>query len=189
MNEKKYTIGKYSYDNSGIKLLWDNPQWNIKAHEVIQSRLIIGNFCSIAEGCVVWLGGNHRIDRISTYPFGHIHKDIFNKFPGWECPTTNGDVIIENDVWIANDVQIMSGVKIGDGAVVINKSVVFNNVNPYSVVGGNPAKFLYFRFNEETIKKLLEIKWWNYDDKTINDISPILSSGDFDKLFKYFKLD
>jgi len=188
MDEKKYTAGKYTYDYPGITLTWNQPQWSIKSQSVINAKLTVGNFCSIAGGCVVWLGGNHRVDRITTYPFGHIHEDVFNKFPGWEHPTTNGDVVIGNDVWIGDSVTIMSGVKIGDGAVVSAHSVVYNNVKPYSVVGGNPAAFWYFRFNEETIKKLLEIKWWDCDESTINEISPILCSGDIDKLFNFFKV-
>ena len=77
--------------------------------------------------------------------------------------TTRGDVIIGNDVWIADNVTIMSGVRIGDGAVIACNSHVVKDVEPYSIVGGNPAKFIKHRFTQEQIECLLKIKWWNWD--------------------------
>jgi acetyltransferase-like isoleucine patch superfamily enzyme len=106
------------------------------------------------------LGGNHNSDWVTTYPFGHIHQNIFNTFNGEGHPATKGDVIIGNDVWIAANVTIMSGVTIGNGAVIANNSHVVKNVDPYSLVGGNPAKLIKYRLTPEQIKKLLEIKWW-----------------------------
>jgi acetyltransferase-like isoleucine patch superfamily enzyme len=166
-------VGKYTYGINKIKVIWENP-----------AKLKIGNFCSFANNITVFLGGNHRVDWITTYPFGHINIQPFNKFNGVGHPKTNGDVIIGNDVWVGDNVTIMSGVKIGDGAVISANSHVVENVKPYSVVGGNPSKFYYFRFNEETIKKLLELKWWYLEDNIINEISPILCSGDYEKLFE-----
>jgi acetyltransferase-like isoleucine patch superfamily enzyme len=184
---EKYEVGKYTNIHAEIALTWDVPSWNTKTKVFERSKLKIGSFCSIASGLIVWMGGNHRMGLITTYPFGHAHTNVFNKTNGKGHPSTNGDVIIGNDVWIGYNVSIMSGVNIGDGTVISSNSVVYNNVKPYSVVGGNPATFWYFRFNEETIKKLLEIKWWDQDDETINEISPILCSGDVDKLFRYFE--
>ena len=169
------TIGKYTYGADAIKI-WDGPPGH--------ADLIIGKFCSIAERITVWVGGNHRVDWISTYPFGHINQTVFNKYDGHDHPKTNGNVIIGNDVWIGADVTIMSGVHIGDGAVIANNAHVVQRVKPYSVVGGNPAEFYYYRFDQETIKKLLELKWWNLDDAVINEISPILCSGNIDLLFE-----
>ncbi len=80
----------------------------------------------------------------------------------------------------------MSGVKIGDGAIISANSHVVSDVKPYSIVGGNPAKFYYFRHDEETIKKLLILKWWNMDDNIINEIVPLLCSNNLDELFKRF---
>lgn len=167
-------VGKYTYGTENIKVWWGN-----------QANLKIGKFCSIAGNLTIWLGGNHRVDWITTYPFGYKNKNIFGSFDGKGHPKTNGDVIIGNDVWIDNDVVIMSGIKIGDGAVIANNSHVVENVKSYSVVGGNPAKFYYFRFNEEVIKKLLELRWWDLDEKIINELSPMLCSGDYEKLFNY----
>lgn len=166
------TLGKYTYESTPIKIVREN------------ANLIVGKFCSIGAGVTVCLGGDHRVDWISTYPFGHINQKPFNKFNGAGHPKTRGDVIIGNDVWVGNNVTIMSGVKIGNGAVIANNSHVISRVKSYSVVGGNPAQFYYFRFDKETIKKLLELKWRDLDDATINEISPILCSGDFNLLFE-----
>lgn len=162
------TIGKYTYGQPEIH--WANKD----------TKLVIGNFCSIAGNVRIYLGGNHRTDWISTYPFGHIHKGTFNAFDGKGHPSSGGDVIIGNDVWISDNVTIMSGVTIGDGAVIACNSHVVKDVEPYSLVGGNPAKLIKYRFTEEQIKKLLEIKWWNWDDAKINKYVPLLCSGDVD---------
>lgn len=143
-----------------------------------QSKLYIGKFCSIGANVNIYLGGNHRIDWVTTYPFGHINKDKFNKFNGKGHPSTKGNVIIGNDVWIGSNVTIMSGITIGDGSVIANNSHVIKNVEPYSLVGGNPAKFIKFRFTKEQIKKLLEIKWWDWDDEKVNKFTPLLCNND-----------
>jgi len=170
-------VGKYTYGQNNIKVEWGNTG----------AKLVIGKFCSIADNITVFLGGNHATEWVTTFPFGIINQNVFNKAIDQTNRVNsirNRDVIIGNDVWIGGSVTIMAGVKIGDGAVIAKNSHVVENVKPYSVVGGNPAKFYYFRFNEEIIKKLLELKWWNFDDKTINEISPYLCSTDFNKLFE-----
>lgn len=168
------TIGKHTYGANSIKI----QQWGEGA------KLHIGKFCSIASGVEVMLGGNHRIDWASTYPFGHVSQQIFPKYKGEGHPMTKGDVNIGNDVWIGDGVTILSGVTIGDGAVLATKSVVTKNVEPYSVVGGNPARHIKHRFNKEIIKQLLEYKWWDLDDFTIDQISPLLCSSKFNELFQ-----
>lgn len=174
------SYGKYTYGR--IKLhSWPEDKKG--------SKLIVGNFCSIANNIQAYLGGNHRTDWVTTYPFGHINKNIFTTFNGEGHPASKGDVIIGNDVWIADNVVIMSGVTIGDGAIIANNSHVVKNVEPYSIVGGNPAKLIRFRFNEEQIKRLLEIKWWNWPDDKINENIPLLCNTDIDIfLNKYNKL-
>ena len=130
------SIGKHTYGTPIIH--WPNNN----------AKLTIGNFCSIAGNVNIYLGGNHRSDWVTTYPFGLIHTHIFNDFNGTGNPSTKGDVIIGNDVWIANNVTIMSGVTIGDGAIIANNSHVVKNVESYSLVGGNPAKLIKYRFTE-----------------------------------------
>lgn len=159
-------VGEYTYGKNNIKIFkWDE-----------HTNLKIGKFCSIAENCKVYLGGNHRTDWFTTYPFGHINQNIF-KYSGVGHPSSKGNVEIGNDVWIAANVTIMSGVKIGDGAVIANNSHVVKNVEPYSIYGGNPARFIKYRFDEETIEILLKIKWWDKSISEINDIIPILCSN------------
>lgn len=128
------------------------------------AQLKIGNFCSIASNITVLLGGNHRTDWVTTYPFGHC-KNFPDVAPVKGHPKTNGNVVIGNDVWIGSGATIMSGVTIGDGAVIAANSHVVKDVAPYSIVGGNPAKHIKFRFTEEQIKSLLQIQWWNWDNK------------------------
>lgn len=167
-------VGKHTYGQNNIKLLsWGEG-----------SKLTVGAFCSIAANLTIYLGGNHRVDWVTTYPFGHIHKHIFNNFSGEGHPKTNGDVIIGNDVWIGSNVTIMSGVKIGDGAVIANNSHVVKNVDPYSIVGGNPSKLIKMRFSQEIIDDLLKLKWWDLDDNIINKLSPYLCSNDLESFFK-----
>lgn len=161
--------GKYSYCGNHA-IFWENAN----------AKIEIGNFCSIGLNLKKYLGGNHRTDWVTTYPFGHINKGIFNNFDGNGHPSTKGDVIIGNDVWIGDNVTIMSGVTIGDGAVIANNSHVVKNVEQYSLVGGNPAKFIKYRFTFEQIEKLLEIKWWYWDDEKINKFTPLLCNNDID---------
>jgi acetyltransferase-like isoleucine patch superfamily enzyme len=163
------SFGKYTYGFPNIYYQNDN------------AKLVVGNFCSIAKNVNIYLGGNHRTDWVTTYPFGHIHTEPFNNFNGVGHPSTKGDVIIGNDVWIGSNVTIMSGVTVGDGAVIANNSHVVKNVEPYSLVGGNPAKFIKYRFTSEQIEKLLEIKWWHWDDEKINNLSPLLCNNNIDE--------
>jgi acetyltransferase-like isoleucine patch superfamily enzyme len=145
------------------------------------SNLHIGQFCSIAGNVNVYLGGSHRTDWVTTYPFGHIHQNLFDKFDGSGHPKTNGDVVIGNDVWICENVTIMSGINIGDGAVIAANSHVVKNVEPYSIVGGNPAKLIKYRFTPLQIENLLKIKWWNWDIEKINKFTPLLCNENIDE--------
>ena len=166
------SVGKHTYGAPIVH--WENEN----------AKVVVGNFCSIAGNVNVYLGGNHRPDRVTTYPFGHRDKDTFTMFSGQGHPATNGDVLIGNDVWIGGNVTIMSGVTIGDGAVLANNSHVVKNVEPYSLVGGNPAKLIKYRFTQEQIKALLEIKWWYWEDDKINKFTPLLCNNNIDDFIK-----
>ena len=160
----------YSYGTPRFK------QWSGGSN----SSYTCGNFCSIASDVTIYLGGNHRTDWVTTYPFGHIHRHVFTRrMPGH--PATRGDVIVGNDVWIADNVTIMSGVRIGDGAVIACNSHDVRDVPPYSLVGGNPAKLIKYQFTQKQIEKLLTIKWWNWTEDKINENIHLLCNNDIDK--------
>jgi len=159
-----YNIGDYTY---GCPRVFE---WGEGA------KLKIGKYCSIAEAVNIFLGGNHRLDWITTYPFMSIFdwKEAEN-LKGH--PATKGDVVIGNDVWIGHGATILSGVKIGDGAVIGAAAVVAKDVEPYSVVVGNPAKEVKKRFPNNVIVKLLKLKWWDWPEDKIKENLPVLCSS------------
>ena len=153
----KIIIGDYTYYDDPEDS--ENFEKNVLYHySFSKDKLIIGKFSALARGTkFIMNGANHKIAGFSTYPF-----QIFGN--GWEkvTPPENelpfkGDTVVGNDVWIGYESLIMPGVKIGDGAIIAAKSVVVNDVPPYTIVGGNPATILKQRFDDETVKKLLEV--------------------------------
>lgn len=159
-------VGKYSYGYPDIKI----HSWGE------DSRLKIGRFCSIAAGVEIFLGGNHRTDWLSTFPFGHIYSDLLSVAPVIGHPTSRGNVTIGNDVWIGYGAVIMSGVTIGNGAVIAAHSLVHNDVPDYAIVGGNPASIIKHRFDPTTVSLLLRLKWWEFELDRIQEIVTILCS-------------
>ncbi len=143
------------------------------------TRLKIGNFCSIASDISILLGGEHRTDWVTTYAFNVTWAGVAGHIEGH--PKTKGDVIIGNDVWIGKGAMILSGVTIGDGAVIGAKAVVTKDVPPYAIVAGNPARIIRYRFDDETIRKLLAIAWWNWPDEKIASAMELLLSDDINK--------
>jgi acetyltransferase-like isoleucine patch superfamily enzyme len=141
------------------------------------TKLSIGKYCSIADDVVILLGGNHRVDWLTTYPFPAVE--------GWPeameikgHPASKGDIVIENDVWIGYGATILSGVKIGNGAVVGARAVVTKDVPPYAIVAGNPAKIIKLRFSKREIKALLNLSWWNWSEEKIRAEVQHLCSAD-----------
>jgi acetyltransferase-like isoleucine patch superfamily enzyme len=167
--------GKHTYGDHNIRLMWGKPP-----------QVTMGKFCSIADNVTIFLGGDHAVEWISTYPFWVKGFRKVAQVDRWNS-TRKLNVAIGNDVWIAGGVTIMRGVTIGDGAVIGRNSHVIRDVKPYSVVAGNPAEFLYFRFDKETIKTLLDLKWWDYDDKVIDELVPYLCSNDINGLVEECK--
>lgn len=147
-----------------------------------ESKLAIGKYVSISIGCNFVLGGNHDMNKLTTYlPFdlNNYDKDSFLK--------TNGDIVIGNDVWIGQGVTIMSGVSVGHGAIVAANSTVTKDVEPYTIVGGVPAKTIRKRFNEETIKFLLDSKWWDIPKNIIEENKDLIWNQDIDKSLSFIK--
>jgi virginiamycin A acetyltransferase len=176
-------VGDYSYyDARNGESFEDQVLYH---YEFFGDRLVIGKFCAIAPGVTFIMdGANHRMDGFSTYPF-HIFGE------GWEkhTPTLNqlpfkGDTIIGNDFWVGMDTVIMPGINIGDGAIVAAKSVITKDVEPYTIVGGNPAQKIKERFPEQIINKLLEIRWWDLNIEIISDHIDEIVNGEIEKLEK-----
>jgi acetyltransferase-like isoleucine patch superfamily enzyme len=138
-------------------------------------RFRMGRYCSTANGSRILLGGGHRTERVTTYPFSALEKD-FSHIAGH--PVTRGAVTIGSDVWIATDALVQSGVAIGDGAVVMARAVVTRDVLPYAIVGGVPARQIGTRFDDATIVRLLALAWWNWDRERILRAVPYLLSDD-----------
>ena len=164
----------------------ENFERNVLYHfPFIGDKLIIGKFCAIATGVkFIMNGANHKLSGFSTYPFY-----IFGN--GWEKAAPQqgdlpykGDTVIGNDVWIGYEAVIMPGVTVGDGAVIAAKSVVVSDVPAYTVVGGNPAKTIRQRFDDETIAALLDVAWWNWDASKITDHLSEIVSADGEALGK-----
>lgn len=135
----------------------------------------MGAYCSVAEGAVVHLGGGHRTEWVTTYPFSVLEESLAN-IEGH--PVSRGDVNIGSDVWLAADCTILSGVTIGDGAVVMNSAIVARDVEPYAIVGGVPAKEVGKRFDDATIERLLNVAWWDWPHDRIVAAGKYMLSDD-----------
>lgn len=159
-------IGDYTYYDDFENVA--NFEKNVKYHfDFIGDQLIIGNFCMIASDVkFIMNGANHLTKSISSYPFAIFGEDWKNAMEGKQYPN-KGNTEIGNDVWIGYNSTIMPGIKIGNGAIIASNSTVTRNVEPYSIVGGNPANEIKKRFTKEQIEKLLAIQWWNWDIEKI----------------------
>ncbi|MEA4839135.1 MAG: CatB-related O-acetyltransferase [Rhodospirillaceae bacterium] len=165
IGNSKIEIGRFTYGYEGIEI----RQWGEGA------SLKIGSFCSIASSVRIFLGGNHRVDWATTFPFGHIFVNELGGEGIKGHPATRGDVVIGNDVWIGHGVTIMSGVSIGSGAVLAANATIVRDVFPYEIVGGNPAKLIRKRFDGNIIDLLMALRWWDLPVDTIRTISGDLS--------------
>ncbi|NER00994.1 MAG: CatB-related O-acetyltransferase [Cyanothece sp. SIO2G6] len=175
-------VGDYTYYDD-----FENPEnfeKNVLYHfDFVGDKLIIGKFCAIASNVkFIMNGGNHSTDGFSTYPFA-----VFGN--GWETAMPEdwphkGDTVIGNDVWIGYGATLMPGVHIGDGAIIASHSVVTKSVEPYAIVGGNPAQEIRKRFDNAAIAVLLEIQWWHWDSAKITRNLDAISGNDLHALQK-----
>ena len=177
-------VGDYTYydDDEGA----DDFEKHVTHHyEFLGDKLIIGKFCAIGKGVeFIMNGANHRMNGITTYPFNIMAN-------GWERCTPRiadlpikGDTVIGNDVWIGQNVSVLPGVHIGDGAIIGARSVVSKDVPPYCVAAGNPIKIIRRRFDDESIRLLLNLKWWDWPAEKITENLEILCGGDAAALAK-----
>ncbi len=167
-----FTIGEHTYGRPDIRSYPDN------------TRLTIGKFCSISAKVTIILGGNHRIDWASTYPFSAFS----HQWPEAENisghPHTKGDLIIGHDVWIGHGATILSGLTIGSGAVIGACSVVSRDVPPYGIVIGNPAQLIRKRFDQELCNGLMELSWWHWPEDKIKKNMELICSDRIQELLK-----
>ena len=155
------TIGKHSY---GLNK-------NMIAGVSSDASLTVGSYCSIGPDVLFLCKVDHPLDHPSTYPFKTRLWDTEN---GNQDAITKGPISLEHDVWIGARAIILSGVKIGTGAVVAAGAVVTKDVPPYAIVGGNPARIIRKRFDDEVIEQLLETCWWELSDAKLKELSPLL---------------
>ena len=150
-------------------------------------KLVIGKFCQIAAGVeFVMNGANHQMNAVSTFPF-YTLAGWDMKAPAPADMPLKGDTIIGNDIWIGQNATILPGVHIGDGAIIGASSVVGSDVEPYTIVAGNPAQFIRKRFDEELTNLMLEWRWWDKPIEEINALIPILTSSDLTEVKKKVK--
>lgn len=163
-------IGRYTYGRPKVRFAGSG------------ARLIIGRYGSVGDGVEILLGGNHRTEWATTYPF-HDYPRLWPEakdHPGNQV--SRGDVIIGHDVWLGSQALILSGVRIGHGAVIGARAVVTKDVPPYGVVAGNPARLLRHRLTEEKIATLLASQWWAWPEADIRRLIPVLMSDRIEDL-------
>lgn len=167
-----YQIGINNYGLPNIK----NPHKD--------AILSIGSYCSIAPNVRIYMGGLHRTEWITTYPFPAFFEGI-NTHQNWD--PTKGNITIGSDVWLCANSVILSGVTIGHGAVVANSAIVTKDVPPYAIVGGNPAKLIRWRFDEPTRNALLSSAWWDWPEEEVLSVAGKLCSEQIEDFLHYVK--
>lgn len=178
-------IGDYTMYNDFVRDPQDFQKNNVLYHyPVNHDKLVIGKFCSIACGAkFIFTSANHTMKSLSTYPFPIFFEewglDVANITDAWD---NKGDIVIGNDVWIGYEAVILSGVTIGDGAIIGTRAVVTKDVPPYTIVGGVPARHIRRRFDEETVTRLMELKWWEWSVEKIKENLPAIQSGRINEL-------
>jgi virginiamycin A acetyltransferase len=176
-------VGDYTYYDDFENV--ENFEKNVKYHfDFVGDKLIIGKFCMIASDVkFIMNGANHLTDSMSSYPFAIFGNGWENAMEGKSYPQ-KGNIDIGNDVWIGYNATIMAGVNIGDGAIIAANSTITRDVEPYTIVGGNPAKKISKRFSEDVIIKLLALKWWNWNIEKITKNIKNLTENKIEKLIE-----
>lgn len=183
VKSKNIVVGDFSYFSDV-----DFEKHVTHHYDFYGDKLIIGKFCQIAAGVeFVMNGANHQMNAASTFPF-YIFEGWEQEIPSTDVFSFKGDTEVGNDVWIGQNATILPGVHIGDGAIIGASSVVASDVEPYSIVAGNPAKQLRKRFDSELIAILLELKWWELPIEQINALIPTLTSSDLDAVKEQLRL-
>ena len=180
-------VGDYTIYNDFVSdpLLFERN--NVLYHYPINhERLIIGKFWSIACGTKVLFNcANHTLKSLSTYTFPLFYEEWgLEKSDVASAWDNKGDIVIGNDVWIGYEAVIMAGVHIGNGAIIAARAVVTKDVPPYTIVGGVPARLIKKRFDEEVIRELETLKWWDWSAEKIQQCFPYIRKGDINGLLQ-----
>jgi acetyltransferase-like isoleucine patch superfamily enzyme len=151
------------------------------------AKVRIGKYCSLGAGVKIMVGGEHRVDWVTTFPL-RVRLGL----PGANAdghPTTKGDVAIGNDVWVCIDSKILSGVTIGNGAVIGTNAVVAGDVRPYAIVAGNPAREIRRRFSDDVVDALQRIAWWDWPEETVRERIDSLCGTDIGCFIRRFDVE
>ncbi len=182
-------VGRYSYYSGYYHgHAFDDCARYLGHGDDVQDKLIVGSFCSIGSGASFIMAGNqgHRHDWLSTFPFFYVTEEpAFAGAQDGYRPA--GDTVVGNDVWIGSEAMILAGVRIGHGAVIGSRALVTRDVEPYTVVGGNPARPIRKRFTDEEIERLLELAWWDWSLTKISEALPLLCAGDVAALYTFWQ--
>lgn len=175
-------VGDYTYyDDSHDPMGWErnNVLFN---YPFFGEKLIIGRYCCLAEGSTFIMGAaNHRLSSVTTYPFnvmGGLWRELST--PHIDELPHKDDTVVGNDVWLGLDAVVMPGVRLGDGCIVAAKSVVTKSFEPYSIIGGNPARLIRKRFDDGLIELLLRFAWWNRGPEEVTSLLPLLTCSDIE---------
>lgn len=165
------TMGKLSYTAPGCEVF--QP-------DILSPRLIIGSYVSIAANVTFLLErtGGHRPGYVTTYTLQSLLPEDFST--EW-----HGDTIVGNDVWIGRGAMVLGGVTIGHGAIVGAGAVVSRDVAPYSIVVGNPARHVHYRFSEPVCKALLKTEWWDWPLNELRRVRHLLFSDSIEAFLHY----
>ena len=156
-------------------------------YDFIGDKLIIGKFCQIGAGVeFIMNGANHQMNAVSTFPF-YTLEGWNMASPAEEDMPLKGDTVIGSDVWIGQNAVILPGVHIGDGAIIGANSVVGSDVEPYTIVAGNPARLIRRRFDGELVELLLQWKWWDKSVEEIDCLIPILTNSNLEEVKEKIK--
>jgi virginiamycin A acetyltransferase len=150
------SVGPHTYMGAGTEL------------REFEGNITVGDYCSIADAVTVMAGGEHKTDRVSTYPFD-VKMEVGNV-----TSFSRGDVTIGSDVWIGSRVIILPGVTIDHGAVIGAGAVVTHDIPPYAVAHGIPARVHRYRFDPDIIQRLLACAWWEWDEERVREMVPLM---------------
>jgi len=178
-------VGDYTIYDDFVHDPRDFQRNNVLYHYPInQERLVIGKFCSIACGArFLFNSANHTQRSLSTYIFPVLFEewglDVARIPEAWD---NKGDIVVGSDVWIGYEAVILAGVTIGDGAIVAARAVVTQDVPPYTIVGGVPARPIRKRFSDQEIERLLTLRWWDWPAEKIAANLDAIQSSDLEAL-------